>query len=79
MQLDGLFYTNNATILLTRAGGAYGGRVTLNGGLVGADMGILVPGNGGVGLQLNYDKRHRGVLDLNDTTQVRLTRGFRIR
>lgn len=79
LQIDGLLYTNNATYLVARAGGSYGGQVIMNGGLIGADMGILVPGNGGVGLQLNYDTRQNGVLKIKDTGKVALSRGFRLK
>ncbi len=79
MQIDALLYTNNATFLLAPKGSVYKGQVVLNGGLIGADMGILVPGTGSIGLQLNYDSRQNGVLKLQDTGKVTLKRGFRIR
>ncbi len=78
-QIDALLYTNNATFLLARKSSVYGGQVVLNGGLVGSDMGILVPGNGGVGLQLNYDERQDGSLVLRDTSHVQLMRSVRLR
>ena len=37
----------------------------------------MVPGNGGVGLQLNYDMRHVGAIRLRSTERVTLTRGPR--
>jgi len=79
LELDALLYTNNATMFLSRKNSVYGGKAIINGGLVGADMGVLVPGDGGVGLQVNYDVRQSIGLKLRSTDRVRLTRGPRFR
>jgi hypothetical protein len=79
LALDALLYTNNATMFLSRKNSVYGGKAIINGGLVGADMGVLVPGDGGVGLQVNYDVRQSIGLKLRSTDRVRLTRGPRFR
>ena len=82
LAVDGLLYTNNATMFIATSSGPYKGRAILNGGLIGADLGILVPGekkSSEPGLQLNYDARHDGVLQLQETGTVELVRGFRVR
>ena len=77
--MDALLYTNNATMFLAKRASAYAGQAIINGGLVGADMGILVPGTGDVGLRLNFDGRHNGALQLRDTGSVELVRSIRVR
>ena len=41
-----------------------------NGAMVAADVGVLVPGNGGVGLQLSYDQRLKEFLKIKDTSKI---------
>jgi hypothetical protein len=80
-ELNAVLYSNNATMLLSRKASTYGGQAIINGGLVGADMGILVPGSedGGVGLQLNYDFRQARAIQLRNLERVVLIRGPRLR
>lgn len=66
LQLDGLFYTSNAMFLMARSSTSCRGQVVLNGAIVAADAGLLVPGSGGVGLQLNYDARTSRLLRLEE-------------
>ncbi|MBL8842623.1 MAG: hypothetical protein JNL90_13975 [Planctomycetes bacterium] len=66
--IDSLLYTNNSAFALVRDDSVYGGQMTLNGALVAADTGVLVPGNGTLGLQLNYDARLASKLNLTDIT-----------
>jgi hypothetical protein len=75
--LDAFLYTNNSIGLMVRKTSPYGGEVLINGGLVGADLGILVAG----GLRLNYDARHKEVIKLFETKkgEVELQRGVRLR
>ncbi len=78
-ELDAVLYSNNATMFLARKATVYGGQAIVNGGLIGADLGVLVPGDGGVGLQLNYDMRHVGVITIRNDNRVVLIRGPRLR
>lgn len=66
-RLDGLYYTPNALFLMARRGSSAGGQVVVNGAIVAADAGVLVPGparEDGPGLQLNYDARTARLLRL---------------
>ncbi len=73
-QIDGLLYSSNAVFALARKASNAQGQLLLNGAMVAADVGVLVPGNGGVGLQLNYDQRISSLLKLKDPSQVSLVR-----
>ncbi len=68
MEIDAFLYTNNSAWALVRSTSAYAGQMLLNGAVVAADTGILVPGNGGVGLQLNFDGRPGANLPIRDTS-----------
>lgn len=90
IRLDGLFYTNNAIFSLTHRNSTMLGRMQLNGALVAADLGVMAPGYyypGGsgtklnipnspfiVGLQLNYDKRVKDMLNVSNPNQVQIKR-----
>lgn len=90
IMLDGLFYTNNAIFSLTHRNSRMYGRMRLNGALVAADLGVMAPGlynSGGsgsdvnvpnspwaVGLQLNYDKRVKNMLNVSNPNQVQIKR-----
>lgn len=90
IRLDGLFYTNNAIFSLTHRNSPMYGRMRLNGALVAADLGVMAPGlynSGGtgtdvnvpnspfaVGLQLNYDKRVKNMLNVSNPNQVQIKR-----
>ena len=77
--MDAVLYSNNATMFLSRKATVYAGQGLINGGLIGSDMGILVPGDGGVGLQLNYDMRHVDKIKLRNLERVTLVRGPRFK
>jgi hypothetical protein len=90
LTVDGLLYTNNAIFsLVSRYDGPYAGQMTINGSLIAADIGMLAPGiydpwgvapnpsplsNYAVGLQLNYDKRLKNMLNVKNPLQVQLKR-----
>ena len=91
MQIDGLLYTNNAIFSIVYRNSDFIGRMTVNGALVAADVGMLVPGkrdntgalgnnsvlsNYAVGLQLNYDERVKRMLNVKNPFQVQLKRTF---
>ena len=78
-QFDGLVYSNNAVFTLTRSfvrHGSYAyGAMRIRGGMVAADLGVLIPGEGNtVGLTLEYDRRVRRFLNVEDTTKVTFSR-----
>lgn len=78
-QFDGLVYSNNAVFALTRSFTRHGsyayGAMRVRGGLVAADLGMLIPGEGDtVGLTLLYDRRVRRFLNIEDPTQVTFAR-----
>jgi Tfp pilus assembly protein PilX len=75
-QIDGMLYSSNAIFALSRTDANTGGTMTVNGAMVSADMGVLVPGENadGFGLELNYDKRVANMLRLKDPEAVRLAR-----
>jgi Tfp pilus assembly protein PilX len=75
-QIDGLLYSSNAVFALTRKDTNTNGTMRLNGAMVSADVGVLVPGTdaAGFGLQLNYDQRISTLLKLKDPELVRLVR-----
>lgn len=52
-QLDGLFYTANGMLFMSRSNESGQGRIQFNGAVVAADTGILA----GHGVELNYDAR----------------------
>jgi len=90
MHLDGLVYTNNAIFTMVHRWSPMLGQMRLNGALVAADLGVLAPGYwnwGGigtpanppgspfvVGLQLNYDKRVKTMLNVTNPNQVQIKR-----
>jgi len=87
MNIDALIYTNNAVFSLVNRNTNFRGRMTLNGALVCADLGMLVPGNPGttagnqssqssyqIGLQLNYDSRVKKLLNVTNPGKVQLKR-----
>ncbi len=78
-QFDGLVYSNNAVFTLTRSfvrHGSYAyGAMRIRGGMVAADLGVLVPGEGNtIGLTLEYDRRVRRFLNVEDTSRVTFSR-----
>jgi hypothetical protein len=73
-RLDGLFYTNNGMLFMSRSGKYRGvaddakGYIEFNGSVVSADTGILA----GTHLQLNYDVRTANHLEITDDRSVSL-------
>jgi hypothetical protein len=90
MNIDGLLYTNNAIFSMVNRTSPFEGRMTANGSIVAADLGMLVPGNKknlttpfsnlsplsgySIGLQLNYDKRVKDLLNVVNPLRVKLKR-----
>jgi hypothetical protein len=87
--LDGLFYTNNAIFSIVNRAPPMFGRMEVNGSLIAADIGMLAPGiydpynvlgnqsplsKYAIGLQLNYDKRLKEMLNVKNPMQVQLKR-----
>lgn len=91
MKIDGLLYTNNAIFGIVYRNSTFGGMLLMNGSLIAADVGLLVPGKKdrrgvfpnhsplsewAIGLQLNYDKRLKKALDIENPFQVQLKRTY---
>jgi len=90
LKIDALLYTNNAIFGIVNRYTWMLGRMVVNGALVAADMGLLVPsyyfpqGMGSswnlpsspfmVGLQLNYDRRVKNLLNVVNPNQVEMKR-----
>lgn len=98
MMIDGLLYTNNSIFgIVTREENVNGvlvenmrGQLIVNGALICADLGLLVPGfenpggqgtstnvpgsGYGIGLQLNYDRRVKGMIKVANPMQVTIKR-----
>lgn len=79
-KLDGLFYTNNAMIFMSRnkSFASGGGQIEFNGSVVAADTGILGgKGSGGSGsgadVKIFYDQRTKNHFQVEDTTSVNIT------
>lgn len=65
-EVDALLYTNNATFTMVRNQSKYAGKMLLNGGLISADTGVLVPS----GLRVNHDSRASKHVNLADLTKA---------
>lgn len=91
MLIDGLMYTNNAIFSIVYRQSAFAGMMVVNGSIVAADVGMLVPGRRDVmnkfpnhsplspyaiGLQLNYDERLKKSLRIKNPFQVQLKRTY---
>lgn len=91
MRLDALLYTNNAIFSIVYRDSRFAGRMLVNGSLVAADIGMLVPGKRdtagtlsnhsplsewAIGLQLNYDERLRKAVSIKNPFQVTLKRTY---
>jgi hypothetical protein len=89
--IDGLLYTNNSIFAIVNRDEHALGTMVLNGALVAADLGVLVPGirdpwgylsnhspvlnsEFAIGLQLNYDRRVKDMLNVRNPFQVQLKR-----
>ncbi|MEW6071923.1 MAG: polymer-forming cytoskeletal protein [Planctomycetota bacterium] len=91
IRIDGLLYTNNSIFTIVNRDERPLGTMVVNGALVAADLGVLVPGvsdPGGylanhsplsdfaIGLQLNYDRRVKNMLNVANPYQVQLKRTY---
>ncbi len=61
-------YSSNSIFALTREASKTLGKMTINGALVAADLGVLVGG----GLNLHYDGRLKQFMKLKDDSKVNL-------
>jgi hypothetical protein len=68
--VDGLLYSSNAIFTLARQRDNSGGQLTINGGMVAADVGMLAAG----GLHLNYDTSVTGLLGIRRYDRVAFRR-----
>ena len=74
-QFDGLLYSNNSIWCIVRSNTRHksytNGEMRIRGGVIAADLGMFVPGNGStVGLSLYYDPRVQRFFDVTDTNNV---------
>ena len=90
LQIDGLLYTNNAIFGVVPRAGPMGGQMVVNGALVCADLGLLAPGHQlsqghnpdlpgspyATGLQLNYDRRTKTMLNVTNPYSVSMHRAL---
>ncbi len=67
-KIDGQIYTSNSIFALTRKASNTLGKMTINGSIVAADVGVLVGG----GLNLHYDQRLKTFLNIKDDSKVLL-------
>ena len=90
LEIDALLYTNNAIFGIAHKADRMRGQLLVNGALVCADLGVLAPGrkySSGigsptnvpgspykVGLRLNYDRRVRGMIDIDNPEKVHIKR-----
>jgi hypothetical protein len=72
LQLDGILYSSNAIFAIAPASSAIAGSMIVNGSLIAADTGILVPGE--KGLDILYDPRLEDLLDFNESENIVLKR-----
>ena len=80
-----MLYTNNSIMTIARSTTAYQGQININGGVVAADVGMLVPGlkdkSAGTqtrGLTLNYDTRQKAAFSLRASdNKITFTRALR--
>jgi hypothetical protein len=79
-KFDGLLYSNNAIFAITSSRSRHksysDGRMDIRGSVIAADLGMLIPGNGGGnnGLMMYYDPRVRRFFEIEDTSEVGFTR-----
>lgn len=72
LEIDATLYSNNSIFGIIPARNKRGvdGRMIVNGAIVAADIGLLAPR----GLQMNYDARGRGLLNLTSDREVTIRR-----
>ncbi|HPO15670.1 MAG TPA: hypothetical protein PLI09_19670 [Candidatus Hydrogenedentes bacterium] len=78
-KFDGLLYSNNSIWCMVRSKTRHysntNGSMDIRGGVLAADLGVFVPGNGStVGLNLQYDPRVERFLEVRDTNKVTFNR-----
>jgi hypothetical protein len=89
-KVDGLMYTNNAILGSIHRNAKFEGAMQVNGAMICADLGLLVPGKQSsgtqgtaanlpgspykIGLTLNYDDRVKDLLDIPNPFSVQLRR-----
>jgi hypothetical protein len=74
LRIDALLYTNNSIYGIVGASTPMKGQMVVNGAILAADVGLLVPGSGEVGLVLNYDPRGKPLLEIESDEGVTLRR-----
>jgi hypothetical protein len=62
LQVDALLYSNNSIFGLVPKSSPMGGEMVINGGIIAADIGLLV----GDGVHINYDPRAHSLLRIED-------------
>ena len=84
LQVDGILYSGNAIFMIAPETSQIQGSMVLNGSLIAADTGVLVPGYEQAfsrrgGLRIHYDERLKSLLGIKDSQAITLTRtGFRL-
>ena len=78
-RFDGLLYSNNSIWAIVRSKTRHysntNGSMDIRGGVIAADLGVFVPGNGStVGLRLYYDPRVERFLEIRDTSRISFER-----
>lgn len=71
-ELDGLFYTNNGMLFISRKSDSGNRKIIFNGSIVSADIGILGP----KGVKVNYDERVKEYLNIENPNRVELFTTF---
>lgn len=74
LRTDGLLYSANAIFTLARKDSRVQGQWDIRGSVVAADTGILVPGNGGIGLNIYHDSRLKDFFTIRDNDKPVLRR-----
>ncbi len=74
LKIDAFLYSNNSIFGIVPKKGPMQGQLEVNGAIVAADVGLLIPGHGGVGLQLNYDNRSAELLNINSEEGISMRR-----
>jgi hypothetical protein len=75
LEIDALVYSNNSIFGIVGKSTPMKGQMIVNGALLAADIGLLLPGPGSsVGLNLNFDARTKTLLKLRSDQQVKIQR-----
>ena len=74
VEIDATLYSGNAIFGMVPGRGQPGvdGKMLVNGGLVAADIGVLAP----KGIQINYDRRSREVLEIADDRKLSMRKSL---